>query len=605
LPPEIVAEIAERTDGVPLFVEELTKAVVESGAQAFAALSLTPHEASAVPATLHALLMARLDRLEAAAKEVAQKAAVIGRHFSYGLLASITDLPVSQLREALDQLTNAGLLFVRGTPPEASYLFKHALVQDAAYGTLVSNRRQLLHAQVAAALEESFPEIVQAQPALMAQHCARAGLAEKAVAHWLKAGRQALARSAMTEAVAQLRKGLDVLAGLPDGPWRQQQELDLHITLRPALAATKGWATAEVAETLARARVLAEWLDRAEHLVLLIWGQWGFHSVRAEHRLALAVGEQIEKIGKARNNTAAQLFSRFLQGASRLQLGDFVAARALLERSMDLADPAHRPIGQVPADSYAGALAFLAMTLAYLGYLDQARSRMDEALSEARQRGRVLTLVLVLDYADLLNGITGSPMVHWEEFLTLSAEHGLRHYLAWGLIHRGRSLIGSNQAQQGLALLAQGLADLRATGCVTGTARVFTWLAKAHAVLGQSAEELNCLTEAARIVETTEERVYEAEVVHQVPGDLLNAAGDRSRAERQYRQAIAVAERQSARLFQLRASTSLARLWRDQGKCTEARNLLSPIYNWFTEGFDAPDLEDAKALLDELDQSWQ
>src|SRR6201995_4232 len=253
LPPGIVAEIAERSDGVPLFVEELTKAVFEAGAQAPAALSAIPHPGLSVPPTLHASLMARLDRLEPAAREAAQAGAAIGREFGYALLASIIDLPEAQLRGALDRLTNAGLLFARGVPPEASYLFKHALVQDAAYGSLLRARRQSLHSRIAATLEARFPETVQAQPALLAQHCRAAGLAEQAVMYWLKAGRQALARSATAEAIAQLRKGLDALADLPENLWRCQQELDLHIALRPALAATEGFASAEVGETIPRA----------------------------------------------------------------------------------------------------------------------------------------------------------------------------------------------------------------------------------------------------------------------------------------------------------------------------------------------------------------
>jgi class 3 adenylate cyclase/DNA-binding transcriptional ArsR family regulator len=241
LPPEIVAEIAERTDGVPLFVEELTKAVLEAGPQAPAALSAMPHPALSVPATLHASLMARLDWLGLVAREVAQAGAAIGREFSYELLASVIDLPEPQLREALDRLTNAGLVFARGLPPEAGYLFKHALVQDAAYGSLLRSRRQDLHRRIAARLEERFPEIVAAQPALLAQHCQEADLADQAVSYWLKAGQQALARSAMTEAVAQLHRGLDVLAGLPDGLWHQQQELELQTALVSALTATAGW----------------------------------------------------------------------------------------------------------------------------------------------------------------------------------------------------------------------------------------------------------------------------------------------------------------------------------------------------------------------------
>ena len=212
----------------------------------------------------------------------------------YGLLASVTDLPEPQLREALDRLTNAGLLFVRGTPPQSSYIFKHALVQDAAYGTLLRSRRQRLHGRIAATLEDRFPEIVLAQPALLAQHCAEAGLAEQAVAYWLKAGQQALARSAMAEAVAQLRKGLEVLAGLPDGPWRRQQELELQSNLAFGLVATKGSSATETVETLARAEVLAEQLDRLELLVPLRVERCGMHVARAEYRLAVSLGKQVE-----------------------------------------------------------------------------------------------------------------------------------------------------------------------------------------------------------------------------------------------------------------------------------------------------------------------
>ncbi len=226
-----------------------------------------PHPASSVPATLHASLMARLDRLGPAAKDVAQTGAAIGREFGFGLLAFISQLPDPQLREALDRLTNAGLLFVRGTTPQSSYVFKHALVQDAAYGTLLRSRRQRLHSRIVATLEERFPEIVLAQPALLAHHCAAAGLAEQAVDYWLKAGQQALARSAMLEAVTQLRKGLDMLAALPDGLRRQQQELDLQSALGSALSATSGWSASEVAETLSRAYELARQLDRPERLV--------------------------------------------------------------------------------------------------------------------------------------------------------------------------------------------------------------------------------------------------------------------------------------------------------------------------------------------------
>jgi class 3 adenylate cyclase/tetratricopeptide (TPR) repeat protein len=602
LPTDIVEEIAERTDGVPLFVEELTKAVLESGAQAPAALSAMPHPALSVPATLHASLIARLDRLGPAAKDVAQTGAAIGREFGHALLASVTNLPDAQLHDALHQLTNSGLLFVRGTPPHASYLFKHALVQDAAYGTLLRSRRQRLHARITATLEDRFPEIVSAQPALLARHCAAARLAEKEAPYWLKAGQQALARSAMTEAVAQLQTGLDVLAGLPDGPWRRQQELDVQIALASARTATKGWATADVEETLSRARALAEQLDRPEHLVPLTVDQWVFHRVRAKYKLALQLVEQLEQIGETRNDAVAQLMGSYTHGLTRFSLGEFIAARAVLERGIGigLADPMHRTIEGLSFDPYTRMLAYLAATLACLGYVDQARTRIDEALSETRRLSHVHALHLALLSANWTDWFTRSPMAHVEEFLALSTEHGFPYYLGWALAFRGRSLIALGQAQEGLELVTQGLAELRPTGSVIYTPQLFAWLAEANAMLGRHAEARNCLAEAARIVEATDERLFEAELLHRVPGDLLNAAGDRSAAERHYRQAIAVAERQGAKLFQLRASTSLARLWRDQGKWAEARDLLAPLYDWFTEGFDARDLTDAKALLDEL-----
>jgi predicted ATPase len=372
---DIVQEIVDRADGVPLFVEELTNAVLESGAQA--ALPLAPHPALSVPATLHASLMARLDRLGPAAKSVAQTGTVIGRDFPHELLASVADVPEPQLREALDRLTHAGLLFVRGTPPQSSYLFKHALVQDAAYGTLLRGRRQHLHARTAASLEDRFPEIVQAQPGLLAHHCAEGELAEKAALYCLKAGEQSLARSAMTEAVAQLRRGLDMVPRLSDGLSRRQLELSLHVALGSALAATKGWAGTDVGESFARARALAEQLDRPEELVPLIYGQCRFHTVRSEHRQALPLAEQLEEIGRVRDDSAARFLGLSLQGLIRFYRGELVDARALLERSLDLADSA-RPRSNASSrnpyiswDPYVPTLSWLAETLCYLGYCDQ------------------------------------------------------------------------------------------------------------------------------------------------------------------------------------------------------------------------------------------
>ena len=604
LPEEVMDQILARTDGVPLFVEELTKTVIEGGLLSERGGRYVldgPLPPLAIPPTLHASLLARLDRL-APVREVAQIGAALGRQFSHELISAVAAMPRQQLDDALAQLVHAELIFRRGTPPDAEYTFKHALVQDAAYGTLLRSRRQQLHARIAATLEDHFPEIVAAQPALLARHCAEAGLAEKAVVYWLKAGQQALKRSAMTEAVAQLRKGLDVLAGLPDGPWRRQQELDLQIALRTALAVTKGWSAVDVGETIARARALAEQIDRPEYLVRVLSGQWAFHEARSEHKLALSVADQIEKIGEARNDVRALLRGRRANGFTRFWLGEFVAARALLERCHGLADPAHRAVAAGSEDPYALMLANLAVTLAYLGYIDQARSRLNEALSEARRLRHAQTLAYVLTFASWSEWITRSPELqgHVSELLALSTDHGFTYYLGLATANRGLSSNALGLAQEGLTLIAQGLTAVRATGTVLNTPLVLMWLAETYAMLRQPVEGLNCLAEAARIVETTEERNSEAEL-HRLRGDLLNTTRDPSAAERAYHQALAVARRQSATLLELRASISLARFWCKQGKRIAARDLLAPIYGWFTEGFDTPDLKEARALLDTLE----
>jgi tetratricopeptide (TPR) repeat protein len=358
----------------------------------------------------------------------------------------------------------------------------------------------------------------------------------------------------------------------------------------------------EVGETLARARALAEQIDRPEYLVPLLYGQRQFHFVRSEHRLALAIAEQVEKIGTARRDAGMQLQGRHAHGLILCFLGEFVAARTLLEGCQGLSDPAHRAVAAgMSDDPYALMLTQLAVTLAYLGYIDQARSRLRQALSEARRLGHTSTLAVVLVHANWIDAVTRSVdlQTHVEELLALATEHGFSLFRGWAVAFRGRSFAALGRALEAVTLLAQGLAATRAAGAVLIRPMLLIWLAEAHAMLGQRDEGLNCLAEASDIIETTEERIDEAES-HRLRGELLKASGDRSAAERSYRQAIAIAERQAARLFELRAAADLARLMRDQGRLGEAYELLAPTYAWFTEGFDLPDLKKAKALLDEL-----
>jgi class 3 adenylate cyclase/tetratricopeptide (TPR) repeat protein len=606
LPREIADQIVERTDGVPLFIEELTKAVIESGVVAdvggrYTTTGTVP--SLAIPTSLHASLLARLDRL-APTREIAQIGATLGRSFSHELISAVASISQPLLDDALDQLVRAELMFRRGTPPEAEYTFKHALVQDAAYSTLLRSRRQQLHGRIAATLESRFPEMTAAQPQLMAQHCAEASMIEKAINYWLKAGQQALARSAMTEAVSQLQKGLALLESLPEGTSRQQQELDLQVALVSALSATKGYAAPEVGDTLARARVLAEQLDRPEYLLGLLFGLSAYHAFRSELRLAHSIAQQIEQIGKTRKDRAWLSLGHHIHGRICGVLGEFTAARELFGQCEGLDSIANRALYAAfsPEDIYTINLVGLSATLARLGYLDQAQSCATKALREARKLGQPYTLVAVLGYASWAlwpSGLRLDVDRRAEEIIAVSNELGFPLWAGWGMVHRGWSATALGRAEEGCNSLKEGLLTLQATGQLISLPWVHILLAEAYAKLGQLAEDLNSLAEAARLIETTEERIDEAEL-HRLRGDLMSATGDQVAAEENYQRALAVARRQSARTYELRAATSLAQLWRDGSKRAEARNLLVSVYGWFTEGFGTPVLQKAKALLDDL-----
>jgi class 3 adenylate cyclase/predicted ATPase len=606
LPKEIAEQIIDRTDGVPLFIEELTKTLVESGIVTEAGdhyAAVGPAVPLAIPTSLHASLLARLDRL-APTREVAQIGAALGRSFFYELISAVAGMPQLKLDEALDQLASAELIFRRGTPPDAEYTFKHALVQDAAYSTLLRSRRQQLHGRIAATLEGQFNEIAAAQPQVMAQHYAEAGLAEKATSYWLKAGQQSIARCAMTEAVAQLRKGLDLLSSIPDGTARQEQELDLQITLGHALMAAKGLAAPEPGEAFARARQLCEHLARPQQLGTVLSGQWLFCVVRGELDRAEQHAEEIRHLGAVRDDAMWAYFGSALSGQTRHLTGKFVDARDYLENALSLWDPTFRRFWASPDDLYVVILIFLSRTLLCLGYVDQARLRRDEALAEARRLSPYNLVVALCHawYGDWASeGVESAPTILQaaEKVLAISAEQGFPIWSAVGNIMRGWCLGAAGQAAEGVPLVLKGIADLSATGCIILTPFLLMTLAEVYGTAVQPEKGLNRLAEATKLVETTRECWAEAEM-HRLRGTLLLSMNEHAEAEDSYRKALSVAQRQSAKFWELRAATSLARLLRDQGKRDEARALLAPVYDWFTEGFDTLDLKEAKALLDEL-----
>jgi tetratricopeptide (TPR) repeat protein len=599
-PDEIAARIIDRTDGVPLFVEELTKAVVESGmltdaGDHYTATGSVP--SLAIPESLQASLLARLDRL-APVREVAQIGAALGRQFSHQLIGAVARMPSAQLDDALAQLVSAELIYRRGSPPDAEYTFKHALVQDAAYGTLLRSRRQQLHGRIASTLEDRFPEVVAAQPALLAQHCEEAGLTEKAVCYWLGAGRQAWARSAPAEAVSLLRRGIASVPALPDTGRRREAELDLQIALGQALIASVPGSAA----AYSRAHELALALNRPRALLSVLWGQCFKDWAQGDLQRAQRRASELRDLGETNADVPMQVLGCDAGGLTCLFLGAFATARSCYEEAMALYDPADRAsyAERLPNDARVGLLGHLSLVLALLGNLDQALRHSDAALEEARRLSHAPTLAIALTHTWhtewLVRLEPGSLLRVADEQLALATEHGLEHTRMWALIKRGWSLAALGRADDGIPLVAAGLQGF---GFVCYRPGALTLLADACRMGGQWQAALAHLANARHLAEETEVRFFLAETLR-LTGEVLLATGYAAAAEARYHEAIAVAQTQSAKLWELGAAMSLARLWRDQGKRTEARNLLVPVYGWFTEGLDTPVLQECRALLEEL-----
>jgi class 3 adenylate cyclase/tetratricopeptide (TPR) repeat protein len=472
LPDEVVEEIVERTDGVPLFVEELTKAIAEAAGAPEATtrlISTVARPVHAVPATLHASLMARLDRLGPTVKEAAQIGAAIGREFSHELIDAVAAWHTGQgLPAALERLVDAGLLFRRGMPPQSLYLFKHALVQDAAYGTLLRRPRQQLHARIAAVLEERFPETLEQQPARLAQHCTEAGLVEKAVAYWGRAGRQSLTRSAVTEALSQLGKGLDLVAGRPENPERWRLELPLQSALGTALAASRGVGSDEAWEALTRARELCERLDETAVLGSVVTGQFNNVVHRRGPADALRIAEEYLLLARRLDNPDHLLLAHRHMGYSLWVLGRFAEARAHSERVLALYDPErHRSmVHEVGFDYKISALTALFCDLFILGYPNQAVALVDETLNWSQElrhpHARAIALILAT-MLNIMRGGDGTPEPLLEEAIRITTEQKFPLWLAIANGLRG-DLLARHGRQEGIALARQGLAQQRATG---------------------------------------------------------------------------------------------------------------------------------------------
>ena len=602
LPDEVVDQIVNRSDGVPLFVEELTKSVLES--------SLLREDNNryvldralstfAIPTSLHDSLTARLDRL-APVRRLAQIGAAIGREFSYELLAAVSRVPEDDLRAALVTLVSSELVAQRGTPPNAVYLFKHALVQDSAHNSLLRGPRQQLHGQIADALEIQSPELMESQPELFAQHYAEAGRVEKSVAYWGRAGRRSVTRSAMTEAAAQFQKGLDQLALMPDTLQRQRQELELCGALGSVLRSVKGFAAPETGRAYDRARELWELLGSPPEFILIPYGQSSYYAFRGEFELAHRLDDDLLRLSQRRNDRVGLIIGHRSVSRSLYAAGQLICARSHLEAALALYDPASdRSLGDDIGVHLHG---HYGNVLIALGFLDEALAQINAAIAEARALAHAPSLA-----ASLMISIHS----HWfirdlstsaeltEEAIAIATELGFPHWRAQGTIFRGWARFRNGDVTDGMALLRSGLGSYRAAGAEQWVTCYLTLMARACGMIGQFQEGLALLDEASQIVERTGERVYAADL-NQQKGELLLRQGHTDDAERSYCTALSIARQQEAKLWELRAAVSLARLRRDQGHGAEARDLLAPVYEWFTEGLHTPALGEAKALLDEL-----
>jgi len=616
LPANIRKDIIERTDGIPLFVEEMTKAVLEaeSEPEARRTAAWVPSPGLAVPASLHASLMARLDRL-GPAKELAQIGAAIGREFSHALLAAVACRPEGKLGTELDSLIRAGLLFRQGVPPGATYLFKHALVQDAAYGLLLREPRRHLHARVAETLESKFNEIAENKPEVLARHCAEAGHLEKAARLWAKAGQRSAQRSALVEATEQLRRALALIATLPGTPARRREEIKLQVELITPLTHVRGYAAPETRAALERARLLIEQAktlgEPPEDPLLLfsvLYGFWAANLVSFNGDVMRELAVQFLALADKESATGPPMIGHRLMGLSLLHTGDIADGRAHLDRAIALYDPVeHRPLAtRFGQDVGAASLSWKSLASWLLGYPEAALADASRALKVARETGHSATLTYVLNFSiwTLIHcGNYSAASVLIDEYIPLKDQIESMFWAGWGTMQRGCVLALTGKASDAVQTITSGIGAMRSTETTMWMPVWLSYLARAQAEVGQFDLVGRCIGEAMTAVETAKERWYEAEV-SRIAGEiaLLSPEPDVAKAEAHFGRALAVAQKQRAKSWELRAATSMARLWRDQGRRPQARKLLAPIHGWFNEGFDTLDLKQAKRLLDELTQ---
>ncbi len=602
LPDEVVQQIVERSDGVPLFLEEVTKAMREASAGAsWAKNGILEH---AVPATLHASLLARLDRIGATAKEIAQVGAAIGREFSYELLAATLQRSPSYVNEALTRLVEAALIFQRGTLPEATFLFKHALVQDAAYSTLLRGARRNLHARIADALL-AVDHADSVAPEIIALHMQSAERPTEAIAYWQRAGEQSVRRANNREAVAHFRRALSLLEAQPQASERWRTELAILSQLGPALMSVHGWAAAEVGEVVERAADVGRRLESSQELAPSIANLWIFHYASGRLDAAEKISDDLFRIARELNSPEVLLQAHHCAWPVRWGRGGLIDAVGHIDAGLALYDEerhAHHRFLYLGHDPAVCGLSIASQLHAMLGYPARARDAGDRALALARRLNHDPSLAhglwFVVESQITCHDVAG-VIVNTAELLKLAAQHGLLFPQAIGRVYRGWALASTGKdIAEGVALALEGTAQLERSGARVFLSRAYCSVAEAYLIVGQYAEGLEHVNKALHLASEIGDAFYSSRLF-QTRAKLMQASGQADDAiEANWRQSLELARAQGAKMYELRAAIGLVCLWRRQGKRDDGSGLLTPICDWFTEGIDMPDLKEAKELLE-------
>jgi predicted ATPase len=610
LPDEVVDRIVERADGVPLFVEEVTKMVLESDLVAArdGRYELTgPLTDLAIPTSLQGSLMARLDRLDAG-KEVAQLGAALGREFFHELLRSVSLQEEPRLNAGLAQLLDAELLYQRGAVPAATYTFKHALIQETAYQSLLKSVRQQFHARIAQVLEERFPDRVAAEPEVIARHYDQAGLADPAIAHYQRAGESATRRSANGEAIGHLRRALALIEKLPESRERDQRELRLRMAIGAPLAAARGWAHPEYEQTYVRARELAFRIGESPELPRVLGGVALAYFIKGDLAKSADVAREALVEAERTGDAFDLLSAHYGVGTPLLFQGDFSRALEHFEQSIKSYDPgAHGSLAQdLGEDRGIDSHSFASWCHFYLGHPDRALAVSEEAVALGKRLENPLSLALALLFAGIghvQRGELDRTRERADEVVRLAEQIGLPFYLGLGKVFRGWARVESGEGEAGIAEMQQAVIELAGIGSQIGVSQILFWLADSLRKLGRHDEALGTLQLGVVRAEQQGEHFYDAELLRLRAEILVDKGADEDaapQAEALLGRALDIARGQRGKSFELRAATSLARLWQRQGQRDRARALLAPVYACFTEGLDTRDLRDAKALLDDL-----